>query len=592
MTACTSPVPPADIFPTEQWQHIHQLLQPLQASQALWLSGYLAARATANDPAPSAAASATAQAITIAYGSETGNCEQLARQLQQKALAAGHAAQLIDLAELKVRQLRKLTTLWLITSTHGDGDPPLGASDFHRDLLATEKLELKNLEFAVLALGDSSYERFCQTGIDIDLALAALGARRISERLDCDVDYESSAQTWLQARLEELPEAGEQAAIAEVTSSPKAAGTTYSKQQPMHSEVLEQLCLSAASREHGNYHLSLALDEGSMPLEPGDAVGVLASNPASLVAAVLDCTALAADAEVQIAEQKLRLVDALSEQRDLAIPGKNLLLQWAQWSDNAALAALVEDNKALRNWLKQHHVLDLLQNYPAQVPDAQALVDALRPLQPRLYDVANYIDPEQDELHLLVKRFDYTLGNQVHPGIASHYLCNLGLGDSVRIYPHRNPRFALSPRTEPVILIGYGTGLAPYRAYLQARAARSDSNPCWLVLGEQYYEQDFLYQSEWQKWLESGALTHLDPVFADDLPRRELGCVFNEQEERLQQWLAEGAIIYLCGDKATLTRCEQRLQALHAKANGLCEASSAKEWKALVSGGRIKRNLY
>ncbi len=593
MTAWPPPVSPAKIFPADQWQQIDGLVQQLDPAQTLWLSGYLAARAGVTESGANAPGTANTD-LTIAYGSETGNCEQLARKLFEAVRQRGHAARLVDLATLKVRQLRKISTLWLITSTHGDGDPPLGAVDFHRDLHAADNIKLNAMHYAVLALGDSSYDHFCQTGIDFDERLAAMGATRLAARVDCDVDFEAAAQQWCDERLAALPPvAGNRAeeAVASATI-PGAPAALHSKREPLCSEVLERLPLSAPARRRGNYHLTVALDEGSLALEPGDAVGVFAHNPAALVEAVLADTRLSADDPVEADRRSMTLAEALRGERDLAIPTRKFLQHWAQWSGAEVLRELADDARESREWLKRHHLLDILRSFPAKVPSAQHLVDALRPLQPRLYDVANHITADTDELDLLIKRFDYRVGDKEHPGIASYYLCDLAPGDPVRLYPHRNARFALPQRKEPVILVAYGTGLAPYRAYLQARAARGDDNPCWLVMGEQVYEQDFLYQLEWQDWLAGAKLTHLDPVFADDKPRRQLGSVFVEQADRLHRWLADNAVIYLCGEKSILDQCEQQIQYAYGEAAGLTPDDNATFWKALADEGRVRRNLY
>ncbi len=592
MTARPPPASPTELFAPEQWQRIDSLLRQFDSAQSLWLSGYLAASASGKQGEVALPASG-APALTIAYGSETGNCEQLARNLHQQVLELGHSVQLTDLATLKVRQLRKLDTLWLIVSTHGDGDPPITAADFHRDLFAADHLKLGSLHYAVLALGDSTYEHFCQTGIDFDARLAALGARRLAERVDCDVDFETPARQWCEQRLAALPTADRATAPAAVAQDPRAdSSSLYSKQRPLRSEVLEQLALSAADRPLGNYHLSLAIEEGSLPLQPGDAVGVFAHNPHTLVAAVLDLARLQGEAGVSIDGRAMSLATALGSARDLAIPTRKLLQSWAAWSGDTDLVTLGEDSKQARSWLKQRHLLDVLRTAPARVPSAQALVDVLRPLQPRLYDVANHVSADSDELELLVKRFNYPLGDREYAGIASHYLCDLAVGDSVRIYPHRNARFALPQVENPVILVGYGTGVAPYRAYLQARAARGDRNPCWLVLGEKSYEEDFLYQLEWQGWLASGLLSHLDPVFADDEPRRSLVSAFLDKADRLQRWIDDGALVYLCGDKAVLERCEEQMQEALRIASGCSRDECATLWQSLVDEQRVRRNLY
>jgi sulfite reductase (NADPH) flavoprotein alpha-component len=373
---------------------------------------------------------------------------------------------------------------------------------------------------------------------------------------------------------------------------PASSASQYNKQRPLNTEVLENLRLSSKMRVLGNYHITLAIEQGKLTLEPGDAIGVFAQNPPELVESLITTTGLKPDTMVSVNQQSLTLIKALEDECDLSIPSKKLLQQCALWSTDHMLSELAHDSKKMRDWLKQHQVMDLLSTLSGKIPRAQDLVDTLRPLQPRLYDVANLITPESDELELLVKRFDYQLGQTTHHGIASHYLCDLAPGDKVRIYPHRNSRFSLTESEKPVILVGYGTGLAPFRSYLQAREDRSNSNPCWLVMGEQQYEQDFLYQVEWQAWLANGVLSHLDPIFKDDRPSRVLSNPFSEHCSRLLQWLSKGAIFYFCGDKYVLGKCETNIQKAYAEAANFAPVEIENFWKSIAAAGRIKRNCY
>lgn len=596
MTASTSPHP----LPAALWQELQPLLHRLDAGQALWVSGYLAARGASASSAPVAATAEHSRqtsgvTVLIGYGTETGNCEALAHRLAERATERGIAVEVADLAGLRLRQLARREYLAVICATHGDGDPPEPIHDFYTALMADGAPALPQLHYAVLSLGDSSYEQFCVTGQQLDERLAELGAQRLVERRDCDVDYDEPARQWMEQLLAVLPsaEAAEPAAApgdlaGTMSAAPAAPRVEYSRQQPLAVEVLENICLSAPDRPAAMHHLELALDVTDFDLHPGDAVGVLASNPPHLVAAVLDATRLPGEQAVTVGGEAMPLVQALREHCDLTIPSKRFLEAWAVVADSSELARQVDaEAREQREFLRSHQVLDLLTRWPGR-PEGQSFIDSLRPLQPRLYDIANSLQRLEDELHLTVKHYRYPFGDREEIGIASDYLLQLQAGDRVQIYPHRNTRFRLpEDPAAPLILIAEGTGAAPYRAFLQEIAAAGLGHRCWLVFAEQQFEQDFLYQLDWQEARRQGALVQVDTVWLAEHPDRSLSHPLLAQGARFMQWLEEGAHLYLCGDKALLTACEENLQ---REVDRRSENASA--WKQLVKDKRVHRNLY
>ncbi|MFM9272184.1 sulfite reductase flavoprotein subunit alpha [Halomonas elongata] len=565
-------------FSEPHWQQVEQFLRSLTPQQARWLGSYLA------DQPDAAPTSASGDRVLIAYGSETGNSEALAQQLATLAGDAGIAVDVEELGRLRLRQLVKRRHLIVICSTHGDGDPPEPAETFHDALMDDSAPELASLQYAVLALGDSSYDHFCLTGQQLDTRLASLGAQRLVPRQDCDVDFARPARAWFDQVLTVLPrQADVQPAASAATAPPRAA---YSKTHPLTVEVIDNIRLSAEHRHAPIHHLELTLDE-PLALEPGDAVGILADNPPSLVAALLNATGLSGDEPVTVDSQAMPLVQALRQHLDLVVPSARFLTFWASLTGAPELLAQDEaETKIKKAFLRQCQVRDLIGGYPA-TPAPQALVDNLRPLQPRLYDVANSLSALDDELHLTVKDFTYAFGDRQEAGIASRFLLNLQPGDPVRLYPHRNARFHLPESADvPLILIADGTGIAPYRAFLQAIENGEARHPCWLIFSERRFEEDFLYQVDLQQARAQGALQHVDTAFREAHPSRDLADAIGEQSERFHTWLEKGAHLYLCGDKARLGACDKALECLYERHAG------AGSWKQLTREKRIHRNLY
>lgn len=612
MTVDTSPHP----FTVALWHDVQQVVGRLNARQALWLSGYLAGKIAA-DPAtvadfqglppptasvPTSASRSASTKLLIAYGSETGNSVALARQLAARAEGQGIPADVVDLAGVKVRQLGRRDHLLVVCSTHGDGDPPEPVHTFYETLMDENAPRLERLRYSVLALGDSSYDRFCETGLQLDERLAALGAQRLAPRQDCDVDYAQPADEWMERVLPLLPRAAAETASSGAAPVSSIASSTaqgpaplsdpapqdYSKQQPLAVEVLANVRLSAVGRPDPIHHLELALEPDSLPISPGDAVGVLADNNPALVAVILDATQLSGEQPVTHDGKAMPLVQALRTQCDLTIPSKRFLEVWATLTGHPELAQqATAEAKPQRAFLRSQQIRDLVTRYPGR-PEAQALVDMLRPLQPRLYDVANSLAITEDELHLTVKHYRYPFNGREETGVASDYLVQVQPGDHLFIYPHRNLRFRLpEDATVPLILIGEGTGIAPYRAFIQELSSGERTNPCWMVFAEEHFEDDFLYQLEWQAAHREGQLERLDTVFYHDHPEQTLAGALGDASVQLLAWLRRGAHIYLCGDKDLLTRCEGDLQQLTDEF-----AAGEFSWKQLDKAKRIHRNLY
>ncbi|MBM7333415.1 MAG: sulfite reductase flavoprotein subunit alpha [Alcanivorax sp.] len=574
-------------FSETQWQRIHALLEDLDPRQALWLSGYLAGqRIDPGDAAPADPAPTTGPAVLIAYGTETDNSRHLAERLKALCDQAGIASDLQNLERVRVRQLARRAYLVVITATHGDGEPPEPALSFFEELADDTAPKLDGVRFAVLALGDSTYEHFCTAGRTLDARLEALGGQRLIERQECDVDFETPARQWLTRVLASLPRP-KGATVSKAPATPVPARPAYDKQTPLETEVLVNQCLSASDRASPIHHLELALDVADFPAAPGDAVGILADNPPELVAAVLDASGLSAEQPVTVDGQARPLVEALRQHRDLTLPGSRFLEYWAGLSGDAGLRRVLENGaRDQRAFLRRHQVLDILHHYPAR-PEAAALVDALRPLQPRLYDLANSLDVESDALHLTAKLFRYPFEGRLETGIASRYLLNLQPGDPVRLYPHRNARFQLpsDPRA-PLILIAEGTGIAPYRAFVQHLAASGRPAPCWLVFAEQRFEEDFLYQLTFQDAHARGVLERVDTVFHADQPDRDLADPLLARAGQLFDWLNRDAHLYFCGDKDRLGDTEARLR------EAVDAHLGAGHWKQLSKARRLHRNLY
>jgi len=550
-----SPMPAPQVAPVtpERLARLQAAVADLDPAGLYWASGYLAALAGHRSHGGAAAAAAPSARATVLYASQTGNGRRVAEKLGRSLEAAGLAAVVTSAADYPPRQLAQERLVYIISSTHGDGEPPDDARALV-DLLGGRRApRLASLAYAVLALGDSSYPQFCATGRQLDERLTELGARRLAARVECDVDYDTRATPWVEQAVglarAELGDAAPQLASVTVLHAP--AAPLASREAPLEVEVVTNQRITARDADRDVRHLELALPDRHFEYEAGDAIGIAVDNPPLIVDQVLALTRLDAAEPVTIDGATAPLADWLSSRREVARIARPLLERLAERSGSAELADWLrpEQAAALRATLKQQQVVDLLLRFPASW-DAEGLVRALHPLAPRLYSVASSRREVGDEAHLTVAVVDYAHGGEHRVGPASWQLASAPRGARLRAFVEPNPRFRVpADGARDVIMIGPGTGVAPFRGFLQQRQADGARGRNWLIYGGRRRERDFLYQLEWQGALRKGALHRLDVAFSRDQAQKVyVQDRLREHGRTLYEWLDGGAHLYVCGD--------------------------------------------
>ncbi|MBN9599425.1 MAG: assimilatory sulfite reductase (NADPH) flavoprotein subunit [Afipia sp.] len=557
----------------EQWEQISTLATSLKPGQALWLSGYFAglnhSTQTSGDVVRSSPVSDLATAVpvaartlTILYATETGNSAGLARTLAEAAREKGLDPVVSDVATYKTRKLKDEQDVLLIASTHGEGDPPQSAKSFFEFVEGRKAPKLPNLRFAVLALGDSTYEQYCGAGKRLDQRFEELGAQRIEARVDCDVDYEEIAPSWIAAIVNRLaPEPTLQPELAASTpaqvATPAApAGTAYDKKNPFAATVIDNIVLTGRGSSKETRHIELSLAESGLLYEPGDALGIVAQNDPAVVDALLERLALPADAQVTVKQQTTGLREALTSAFEVTAATPRFIEHWADITGARELQGLrgTDQAEARTAFLRNNHVLDIVNQFAAPGIDAQTFVAGLRPLQPRLYSIASSLAASPEEAHLTVSTVRYDLNGLPRMGVASGHLAQRAEPDAtLPVYIQTNSHFRLPEDDTPIIMIGAGTGVAPYRAFLQEREARGAQGRSWLVFGERNFRSDFLYQIEWQGYLKDGVLSRMDVAFSRDGAQKVyVQDRLREQGRDIYRWLEDGAHLYVCGDATHL----------------------------------------
>jgi sulfite reductase (NADPH) flavoprotein alpha-component len=581
-------MPATSPFAEDQLADINRLLTGATPEQRIWLSGYVAGFNAANDKGETAPAAPPARkpALTILYATESGNSETLALAAKKEATRLGLAPRVLDMADTSPADIARAGDLLIIASTWGEGDAPQRAEAFVADLMGADAPRFENTRYAVLALGDRSYAKFCETGRQIDERLAALGARRLAPRQECDVDFEAPARAWIGTTLREIgTEAG--ASVIHVDfMRPSAGEDGYSKARPFAAEITGLVDLNSSRSTTHTFHAELSLEGSGLAYEPGDSLGFLPTNDPALVDDVLEAAGLASDDTLR-SELATKLdVTALTEPQIAA---------YASLTGDAELNALAQDTHRARDFIANRQFIDLLAAAPRSLA-AEELRGLLRPLAPRLYSVASSRKLVGEEAHLLVGQVAWESHGRARNGVASGEIAlRRRVGQTLPVYVQANRHFRLPQDAEtPIIMIGPGTGVAPFRAFMQEAEATTRPGPSWLFFGARNFTHDFLYQLEWLDWLKDGVLSRMDVAFSRDQPEKiYVQHRMWEQRREFYAWLQEGAHLYICGDAKGMAKdVHATLLRIIAEQSGRDVSHAESVARDLVKSGRYLRDVY
>ena len=579
-------------------------LNPLQLA---WLSGYCWSQAggqavqpgigtpAAAAPAPAASAAEPLR-VAVISASQTGNARKVAAELQQRLAAAGVNAVHAAAADYKPKNIAGEQLVLLVTSTQGEGEPPEEALSLYKLLSGKKAPKLSGLKFAVLGLGDSSYPMFCGAGKSFDELLAKLGGERLLERQDCDLEYQAEAVAWLDKIV---PLVGSLAAApaaatgtGNASGSPAAPASAYNKANPFPATLLVRQKITGRDSEKDVRHIEIDLSGSGLQYRAGDALGVWFENDPAVVDEILAAVSLKGDEPVNAGGQGKTVREALLHDWEIGLNTPQFVQGYAEISGNPELKQAAADASA---YAAANPIAGIVSQYPAALT-AEQLAGLLRPLAPRLYSISSAPEEVGEEVHLTVGVLRYEHNGIPRTGAASGFLGErLEEEGSVRVFVEENPRFRLPENPDtPVIMIGTGTGVAPFRAFMQQRAANGDSGKNWLIFGNQYFTQDFLYQTEWQGWAKDGLLNKYDFAWSRDQEEKiYVQHKIREEAAELWQWLQQGAHIYVCGDASRMAKdVEQALLDTIAEQGGLSADDADEYLDNLRQEGRYQRDVY
>lgn len=598
----TTQAPPSALLPLnpEQLARLQAATTDFTPAQLAWVSGYfwgvLNQQPGSNAVAPAPAAQIPG--ITLISASQTGNARRVAEALRDDLIAAKLNVTLINAGDYKFKQIANEKLLIVVASTQGEGEPAEEAVALHKYLFSKKAPKLENTAFAVFGLGDTSYEFFCQAGKDFDSKLAELGGERLLERVDADVEYQVAAAQWrerlvevLKARAPAVPsvQVAASGAVNEVHSSP------YTKEAPLAASLAVNQKITGRDSLKDVRHIEIDLGDSGLRYQPGDALGVWYQNDPALVKELVELLWLKGDEPVTVNGKTLPLAEALQRHFELTVNTANIVENYATLTRSESLLPLVGDKTQLQHYAATTPIVDMVRFSPAQL-DAETLVDLLRPLTPRLYSIASSQAEVESEVHITVGVVRYDIEGRARAGGASSFLADrVEEEGEVRVFIEHNDNFRLpaNPQT-PVIMIGPGTGIAPFRAFMQQRAADGAEGKNWLFFGNPHFTEDFLYQVEWQRYVKEGVLSRIDLAWSRDQKEKiYVQDKLREQGAELWRWINDGAHIYVCGDANRMAKdVEQALLEVIAEF-GAMDIEAADEFLSeLRIERRYQRDVY
>ncbi|MFJ7854012.1 assimilatory sulfite reductase (NADPH) flavoprotein subunit [Peribacillus frigoritolerans] len=596
-------------FNQEQAELLNSLLPSLTETQKIWLSGYLTASLSVSNTSSAEAPVLEAQSggktiskeVTILYGSQSGNAQGLAENAESKLEGNGFQVTISSMSDFKVNNLKKIENLLIAVSTHGEGDPPDNTLSFHEYLHGRRAPSLEGLRYSVLALGDSSYEFFCETGKQFDKRLEELGGTRLFPRMDCDLDYDEPASEWLEGVISSLSE-GQVSSAAAVPEAKASVGekTSYSRTNPFKAEVLENINLNGRGSNKETHHLELSLEGSGLTFEPGDSLGIYPKNDSDLVDMLLMELDWDPEETVKVNKQgELRqLRESLISDFEITVLTKSLIEQAAQLSGNEDLKELLKpgNEERLKEYREGRDLLDFVRDFGSWGESAQEFVSILRKMPARLYSIASSLSAYPDEVHLTIGAVRYESHGRERKGVCS-ILCadRLQPGDLLPIYIQHNQNFKQPKNPDtPIIMVGPGTGIAPFRSFIQDREESEAKGKTWLFFGDQHFVTDFLYQTEWQKWLKTGVLTKMDVAFSRDTDEKVyVQDRMREQSGELYEWLQKGAAVYICGDEKNMAHdVHNTLIEIIEKEGNMSHADAQAYLEDMQQNKRYQRDVY
>ncbi|RBP12600.1 NADPH-dependent assimilatory sulfite reductase flavoprotein subunit [Pseudocitrobacter faecalis] len=601
----TTQVPPSALLPlnTEQLARLQAATTDLTPTQLAWVSGYFWGVLNQQPGAAAVAATPAAVAaptITLISASQTGNARRVAEALRDDLLAAKLNVNLVNAGDYKFKQIASEKLLVIVASTQGEGEPPEEAVALHKFLFSKKAPKLDGTAFAVLGLGDTSYEFFCQAGKDFDSKLAELGGERLLDRVDADVEYQAAASEWRARVVETLKsrvpkDSPAQAAVAATGAVNEIYTSPYSKEAPLTASLSVNQKITGRNSEKDVRHIEIDLGDSGLRYQPGDALGVWYQNDPELVKELVELLWLKGDESVTVDGKTLPLSEALQWHFELTVNTANIVENYATLTRSETLLPLVGDKAKLQHYAATTPIVDMVRFSPAQL-DAQALIDLLRPLTPRLYSIASSQSEVESEVHVTVGVVRYDIEGRARAGGASSFLADrVEEEGEVRVFIEHNDNFRLPANPEtPVIMIGPGTGIAPFRAFMQQRAADEAPGKNWLFFGNPHFTEDFLYQVEWQRYVKEGVLTRIDLAWSRDQKEKVyVQDKLREQGAELWRWINDGAHIYVCGDANRMAKdVEQALLEVIAEFGGMDTEAADEFLSELRVERRYQRDVY